>query len=74
MDEGYKDLIMAYLRSPRWKTPVKNFIDEHCDEFEEGGEGVAGLEQDHMKLYEEYKKIIEDLLQEMRSELGVNEH
>ena len=64
---------MAYLRSPRWKTPVKNFIDEHCDEFEEGGEGVVGLEKEYMKLYEEYKKIIEDLLQEMRSELGVNE-
>ena len=62
-DEGYLDLIIAFLRSPRWKTPVKNFIDEHCIEFEESAENSSeALEQDYMKLHEEYKKIIEDLL------------
>ena len=41
-DERFIDLIIAFIRSPKWKTPVKNFIDEHCIEFEEGGEGVQG--------------------------------
>ena len=27
-------MIIGFLRSPRWKTPVMSFLDENCIEFD----------------------------------------
>jgi len=27
-------MIIGFLRSPRWKTPVMSFLDEHCIVFD----------------------------------------
>ena len=47
------ELIVRFLLSPKWKTPVKNFIDEHCIEFEETADD--SLEPELERLHKEYK-------------------
>lgn len=32
--EWFFDMIIGFLRSPRWKTPVMSFLDEYCISFE----------------------------------------
>lgn len=70
-DNAYMQLIVGFLLSPKWKTPVKNFIDEHCIEFEETSDD--SLEPEFQRLHKEYNKIVEDLLKAMKAELGVSE-
>jgi len=31
-------MIIGFLRSPRWKTPVMSFLDEHCIIFDNAEE------------------------------------
>ena len=31
-------MIIGFLRSPRWKTPVMSFIDEYCTGFDDEDE------------------------------------
>ena len=31
-------MIIGFLRSPRWKTPVMSFIDEYCQVFDDEDE------------------------------------
>ena len=31
-------MIIGFLRSPRWKTPVMSFIDEYCTVFDDEDE------------------------------------
>ena len=40
MDEGdwFFDMIIGFLRSPRWKAPVMSYIDEYCTAFDEEDE------------------------------------
>lgn len=32
------DLIVNFMKSPRWRTPINDYIETHCVEFEEGVE------------------------------------
>jgi len=33
-DDWFFDIIINFLRSPRWKTPIMSFLDEHCIIFD----------------------------------------
>ena len=74
-------MIIGFLRSPRWKTPVMSFIDEYCTGFDDEDEhkleftkihNVSGTINDLtiVSFLKDFKKIVEDLLQELMSELG----
>ena len=77
-------MIIGFLRSPRWKTPVMSFIDEYCTGFDDEDEhkleftkihNVSGTINDLtiVSFLKDFKKIVEDLLQELMSELGVSD-
>jgi len=68
--EWFFDMIIGFLRSPRWKTPVMSFLDENCIQFD--------CKEEENKLeftmvHNNFKKLVEGLLQELMSELGVTD-
>lgn len=38
VQDWFFDMIIGFLRSPRWKTPVMSFIDEYCTGFDDEDE------------------------------------
>ena len=41
-------MIIGFLRSPRWKTPVMSFIDEYCTVFDDEEENKLEFTKIHM--------------------------
>ena len=62
-------MIIGFLRSPRWKTPVMSFLDEYCMIFDAEEENKLEFTGIHMN----FKKLVEDLLQELMTDLGVTD-
>lgn len=62
-------MIIGFLRSPRWKTPVMSFLDEYCMVFDSEEENKLEFTSIHMN----FKKLVEDLLQELMNDLGVTD-
>lgn len=84
MQDWFFDMIIGFLRSPRWKTPVMSFIDEYCTVFDDEDENKLEFTKIHMVsrepstmliilLPQDFKKIVEDLLAELMAELGVSD-
>ena len=40
-------MIIGFLRSPRWKTPVMSFIDEYCTAFDDEDEHKLEFTKTH---------------------------
>ena len=40
-------MIIGFLRSPRWKTPVMSFLDEFCIQFDNEEENKLEFTQIH---------------------------
>ena len=40
-------MIIGFLRSPRWKTPVMSFIDEYCTVFDDEEENKLEFTKIH---------------------------
>lgn len=63
-------MIIGFLRSPRWKTPVMSFIDEYCTVFDDEEENKLEFTKIHkvsiysndLICFQDFKKIVEDLL------------
>ena len=63
-------MIIGFLRSPRWKTPVMSFIDEYCTVFDDEEENKLEFTKIHKVSFtssnlicsQDFKKIVEDLL------------
>ena len=62
-------MIIGFLRSPRWKTPVMSFLDEKCTVFDNEDENKL----EFTTIHNEFKKLVESLLMELMNELGVTE-
>lgn len=69
VQDWFFDMIIGFLRSPRWKTPVMSFLDEHCVVFDNEEENKLEFTDVHKK----FKAIVEGLLQELMTELGVTD-
>lgn len=41
-------MIIGFLRSPRWKSPVMSFIDEYCTVFDDEDENKLEFTKIHM--------------------------
>ena len=63
------DDLTGFLRSPRWKTPVMSFLDEHCTVFDNEDENKL----EFTTIHNGFKKLVESLLMELMNELGVTE-
>ena len=69
LQEWFFDMIIGFLRSPRWKTPVMSFLDEKCIEFD----GEEENKLDHTATHAEFKTLVEGLLEELMKDLGVSD-
>ena len=68
-NDWFFDIIINFLRSPRWKTPIMSFLDEHCIIFDNEEENKL----EYTPIHGEFKKIVEDLIGELIAELGVTQ-
>jgi hypothetical protein len=62
-------MIIGFLRSPRWKTPVMSFLDEYCIQFDNEEENKLEFTSIHVQ----FKKLVEGLLEELMNDLGVTD-
>ena len=68
-NDWFFDIIINFLRSPRWKTPIMSFLDEYCIIFDSEDENKL----EYTPIHKEFKKIVEDLIGELLAELGVDQ-
>lgn len=68
-NDWFFDIIINFLRSPRWKAPIMSFLDEHCIIFDNEEENKL----EYTPIHNEFKKIVEDLIGELIAELGVTQ-
>lgn len=68
-NDWFFDIIINFLRSPRWKTPIMSFLDEHCLIFDNEDENKL----EYTPIHGQFKKLVEDLIGELIAELGVTQ-
>ena len=68
-NDWFFDMIINFLRSPRWKTPIMSFLDEHCIIFDTEDENKL----EYTPIHSEFKQIVENLIDELIAELGVTQ-
>jgi hypothetical protein len=68
-NDWFFDMIINFLRSPRWKTPIMSFLDEHCIIFDTEEENKL----EYTPIHQDFKSIVEDLIGELIAELGVTQ-
>jgi hypothetical protein len=68
-NDWFFDIIINFLRSPRWKTPIMSFLDEYCIIFDNEDENKL----EYTPIHRDFKKIVEDLIGELLAELGVDQ-
>lgn len=47
LKDWFFDIIINFLRSPRWKTPIMSFLDENCLVFDNEEENKLEYTQIH---------------------------
>jgi len=60
-------MIINFLRSPRWKTPIMSYLDEHCIIFDNEEENKLEYTEKHKN----FKLLVEELIGCLLAELGV---
>lgn len=68
-NDWFFDIIINFLRSPRWKTPIMSFLDEYCIIFDNEDENKL----EYTSIHHQFKKIVEELIGELLAELGVDQ-
>lgn len=68
-NDWFFDIIINFLRSPRWKAPIMSFLDEHCIIFDNEDENKL----EYTPCHNEFKKLVEELIGELLAELGVTQ-
>lgn len=68
-NDWFFDIIINFLRSPRWKTPVMSFLDEYCIIFDNEEENKL----EYTKIHNDFKKLVEELIGCLLAELGVTQ-
>jgi hypothetical protein len=67
-NDWFFDIIINFLRSPRWKTPIMSFLDEYCIIFDNEDENKL----EYTPIHHSFKKLVEELIGELLAELGVD--
>lgn len=68
-DDWVYEYISQYIKSPPFRTPIKDFVDENCNTF--FSEGENSFQQS--ALHNEFKLLIENLLEKMLEEVGASQ-
>lgn len=56
--EWFFDMIIGFLRSPRWKTPVMSFLDANCAVFDDAEENKLEFTSIHNVSVKEPTELI----------------
>lgn len=68
MDNSWlAEVIVQFSRSPVWRTPVNNFIDENCYIFDNESE----MKLEYTVIHQKFVQLIDQLLTNFVNELGV---
>jgi len=62
-------MIMGFLHSPSWKTPVMSFLDKNCILFNNEDENKL----EFTSVHNEFKNLVERLLMDLTGDLDVTE-
>ncbi len=62
------DYVLQFIRSPLFRNPIKNFIDENCQIFDNELENSF----EHTKIHNKYMELIESLLENAMRDLGIS--
>ena len=68
-NDWFFDIIINFLRSPRWKTPIMSFLDHHCIIFDNEEENKL----EYTPVHNEFKNLVEDLIGCLLAELEVTQ-
>jgi len=63
------DFMCETLQSPSWEIPIGAFVDEACVVFDNQEENQMG----HMQAHREFKKLVETLLTQHLTEVGITD-
>ncbi|KAJ7341289.1 hypothetical protein JRQ81_005212 [Phrynocephalus forsythii] len=67
--EWVVDSIAGFLRSPAWSIPVLEFVEQKCEVFDDEEESKLS----YTEIHQEYKALVERLLDSYLTEVGINE-
>ncbi|XP_030603824.1 cilia- and flagella-associated protein 36 isoform X2 [Archocentrus centrarchus] len=67
--EWVLESIVGYLGSPEWVIPVTDFMENKCTVFDDEDENKLS----YTEIHEQYKKLVEKLLENYMQEVGINE-
>lgn len=67
--EWVLDSVLAFLRCPLWTEPVTDFIEQKCSVFDDEEENKLS----YTELHNEYKILVEKLIQGHMNEIGITE-
>jgi len=68
-NDWFFDIIINFLRSPRWKTPIMSFLDEYCIIFDTEDENKL----EYTPIHKNFKNLVEELIGCLLAELGVTQ-
>jgi hypothetical protein len=71
MAEAYEwlyEILINFIRSPMWKSPIHSFIDEYCTAFD----GDTENQLDHTEIHKNFCKVVDDLLENLFSEMEID--
>ncbi|KAM9847902.1 cilia- and flagella-associated protein 36 isoform 1-T1 [Aulostomus maculatus] len=67
--EWVVESIVGYLASPEWVIPVTDFMENRCTVFDDEDENKLS----YTEIHQQYKKLVERLLENYMQEVGINE-
>lgn len=67
--EWVLESVLAFLSCPAWTGPVGGFIEHQCSVFDDEEENKLS----YTEIHNEYKELVEKLLQEHLTEMGISE-
>ncbi|XP_053102337.1 cilia- and flagella-associated protein 36 isoform X2 [Hemicordylus capensis] len=67
--EWVVDSIAGFLRSPAWSIPIVEFVEQKCEVFDDEEESKLT----YTDIHQEYKALVERLLDSYLKEVGINE-
>ncbi|KAH9582273.1 BART domain [Trypanosoma melophagium] len=67
-DGWITESVVQFTRSPLWRTPVDNFVDDNCWLFTEDAE----MKVEQTEVHLEFRKLIDELLTSFVQDIGVS--
>ncbi|XP_049726480.1 cilia- and flagella-associated protein 36 isoform X2 [Elephas maximus indicus] len=67
--EWVVESIAGFLRGPDWSIPILDFVEQKCEVFDDEEESKLT----YTEIHQEYKDLVEKLLESYLKEIGINE-